>query len=175
MNENLFFPVELVPAHAMLGNSFIQSDYQAVVRTDTNEVLGIHGAGYNLVRNAEVYGAFDDALRYSSLDLNGMIVRDNLSHNGARAVRTYIFPEYRFPVGRVGDLVDMQLRVVNSYDGSLAFSAIVGAYRLVCTNGLVIGEKIAQTYSKHTESFDLQSILAKLNGAIQAYSENTKR
>ena len=157
LTSPLFFPVELVPAHARRGNSFLESDYQAVVRTDTHEVMGVHGPGYRLVTNQEVFTAFDEALHRSALNLNGMTCNDQISHNGARAVRTYVFPEHSFRIGRHDDVVDLQLRVVNSYDGSTAFSAIVGAYRLVCTNGLIIGNKWAQTYAS-TSSARVPSI-----------------
>jgi hypothetical protein len=48
--DDLLFPVELVPVGAIFddGNFAKSNSYQAVVRTDTNEVLGIHGKGYNL-------------------------------------------------------------------------------------------------------------------------------
>ena len=75
-------------AVAMVGNSFIESDHQAVIRMDTHQVLAVHGPGYNLITNQEVFGAFDEALGDSVLDKTDMYYRDEVAYNGARAVRT---------------------------------------------------------------------------------------
>ena len=169
----LFFKVRLVPIKADLGYEYLRSDYQAVVRTDTHQILGVHGADYKLVTNEEVFDAFDRALHRSVLNLDGMTVRDELSHQGARSIRTYIFPAHGVKIARVGDVVDLRLQVINSYDGSCAFSTLLGGYRLICTNGMVIGKTFSQSYARHTQGFNLSFILERLNQTIDVYCENT--
>ena len=128
INEDLFFPVKLVPAAAQLGNSFLESDHQAVIRLDTNQVLAVHGPGYNLIENREVFGAFDAALGQSALDKSDMYWKDEIANGGARSIRTYVFPSHSFRIGRSDDVVDLRVQVINSYDGSSAFSTLVGGY-----------------------------------------------
>ena len=104
------FPVALVPAAAQLtGPVTLPSTYQAVVRTDTQAVLGIHGPGYRLLRNGDAFAAFDEAVQRNPLDRAGMQVRDELSHGGARAYRTYTFPGHGVAIGRANDLTHLQL------------------------------------------------------------------
>lgn len=172
---DLFFPVQLVPAAARVGNSFLDSDYQAVIRTDNHQVLAIHGPGYHLIDNREVFGAFDEALQQSILDKTGLYWTNELANNGARSVRTYIFPAHSFKIGRDDDVVDLRIQVINSYDGSSAFTTLVGGYRVLCTNGLVIGKTFSQTYTKHTKGFDLTAILERINHTIDVYCHNAKQ
>ena len=174
IGSDLFFPVQLVPAAAMVGNSFLESDHQAVIRLDTHQVLAVHGPGYNLITNREVFSAFDEALNDSVLDKEGMYWKDELAYNGARSVRTYVFPAHSFRIGRSDDVVDLRVQVINSYDGSSAFTTLVGGYRLICTNGLVIGKTFAHTYTKHTKGFDLGAILERINSAIDVYCNNAR-
>ena len=166
---DIYFPVKLVSVKAELDGEYLPSDFRAVVRMDTHEVLGIHSADYKLVTNHEAFDAFDNALSRSVLDLDGMIIKDELSYGGARTIRTYIFPNHAVNIGKVGDVVNLQLRVVNSYDGSTAFSTLLGGYRLVCTNGLVIGKTFAQNYARHTKGFNISSMLEGLNRTIDTY------
>ncbi len=71
-------------------------------------------------------------------------------------------------------MVDLRIQVINSYDGSSAFTTLVGGYRLICTNGLVIGKTFAHTYTKHTKDFDLSAILERINSAIDIYCNNAR-
>lgn len=167
--DNVYFPVKLVPVKAEFDDEYLPSDFRAVVRTDTNQVLGIHGPDYKLITNYEAFDAFDTALSRSALDLDGMTIKDELSYGGARTIRTYVFPNHAVNIGRVGDIVNLQLRVVNSYDGSTAFSTLLGGYRLVCTNGLVIGKTFTQNYARHTKGFSISSMLEGLNQTIDTY------
>ena len=103
-----------------------------------------------------------------------MTVTDEVSHGGARTVRTYRFPAHRLEVA-LGDSIDLRLKVVNSYDGSCAFSTVVGAYRLVCSNGLIVGQKFAQTYARHTQGLTIEETVKKLNGVIALYLDSAAR
>jgi hypothetical protein len=42
-----------------------------------------------------------------------------------------------------------ELVIVNSYDGSSSLKIMLGVYRLVCSNGLVIGSTVNQTRIRH--------------------------
>lgn len=169
--SDALFPVKSVPAGAMIPNVGVaHSDYQAIVRTDTNEVLGIHKNNYRLVTNQEVFRAFDSALTESSINLTDVNVCDEVSHLGARAYRTYTFPGQRVAIADENDLVDLKLQIVNSYDGTLAFSTRLGGYRLLCSNGMVIGDTFLYKTKKHTSSFDLEEIISTVNTCIEHFT-----
>ena len=168
-DDSLYFPVSMAPIEAVVdGERIYGEDFRAVVREDTGQVLAVHKTGYKLVKNADIYPAFEDALKRSQLDLNGMYYEDDVSYNGGRCMRSYFFPEHRVEIAP-NDLVDLQLRVINSYDGSSAFQALVGAYRLLCSNGMVIGQKFSQTFGKHTQGLDINTVVRKVGNAIDVY------
>ncbi|MTW22627.1 DUF932 domain-containing protein [Allochromatium palmeri] len=175
--DDLLFPVELVPVGAIFddGNYTRSNNYQAVVRTDTNEVLGIHGKGYNLLSNAEAFDAFDEALHESQLDLSGMTVKNEIANYGAKSFRTYTFPAHTVQVGRSDDETQLKLQIINSYDGSTSFSSRVGGFRLLCSNGMVIGKTFMHASIRHTKSLDIKSVISKLDETINVYLENANQ
>jgi Domain of unknown function (DUF932) len=168
---SIYFPVALRDVHV---NGRTVDGYRAVVREDTGEVLGIHGDGYKLVPNRQVFPAFEDALSCSELNLSGMTVSDAVSHGGAKTARTYRFPEHRCLIDDQ-DSVDLQLRVVNSYDGSMAFSCLVGGFRLLCSNGMVIGQSFAQSYGRHTRGLDISGMIIKMENALLLYLDQSSQ
>ena len=174
-SDDLLFPVELVPVGAIFddGNFAKSNNYQAVVRTDTNEVLGIHGKGYNLLSNAEAFDAFDEALHESQLDLSGMTVKNEIANYGAKSFRTYTFPAHTVQVGRIDDETQLKLQIINSYDGSTSFSSRVGGFRLLCSNGMVIGKTFMHASIRHTKSLDIKAVISRLNETIAVYLENS--
>jgi hypothetical protein len=176
--DDLLFPVELVPVGAIFddGNFAKSNNYQAVVRTDTNEVLGIHGKGYNLLSNAEAFDAFDNALYESQLDLSGIIVKNEIANFGAKSFRTYTFPSHTVQVGRsIEDETQLKLQIINSYDGSTGFSSRVGGFRLLCSNGMVVGNSLMYKSIRHTKSLDIESVISRLNETIDVYLENSQQ
>ena len=170
-HADIYFPVTLRPAEL---DGRTVPGFVAVQRQDTGEVFAFHREGYRLISNADVFPAFEDALQRSGLDLDRMTVRDSLSHGGARTVRHYRFPAYQTEV-QVGDLVALQLKVVNSYDGSLAFSSLVSGHRLVCLNGMVVGDRFAQTYGRHTKGFDIAHAVSQLQQALTVFEHTVAR
>lgn len=175
--DDLLFPVELVPVGAIFpdGNYTSSNSYQAVVRTDTNEVLGIHGKGYNLLSNAEAFDAFDEALHESQLDLSGMTVKNEIANFGAKSFRTYTFPAHTVQVGRSDDETQLKLQIINSYDGSTGFSSRLGGFRLLCSNGMVIGKTFLHASIRHTKSLDIKTVISRLNETIDVYLENSQQ
>ena len=59
------FPVEPQPIFDRLGNEIAGS--QAVVRTDSNEVLGVHGSRYRILSHDDVVNSTLDAVKEADL------------------------------------------------------------------------------------------------------------
>jgi len=171
---DIFFPVEEVPLAAVYqdGSFIVDHNRKAIVRKDTGTVIGVHNDSYHLITNREVFASFDAALKRSTLDLSGMKIKDSLTHGGARVTRSYRFPAHSVNVNKArGDIIDMELKVVNSYDGSVAFQSFVGGNRLVCENGMVAFDSYAQTYGKHTKGLDIDLVVRKVNSALAMYMQ----
>ena len=166
----MFFPVEAraVCVNDAQGQPQSTQGYQAIVRTDTNDVLGIHGRNYKMIPNEPLFRGFDEALRTSDLDLKGLEVEDHVNYGGRRVIRNYRFPTITTEP-RVGDLVELRVSVINSFDSGTAVSAPVGGRRLWCLNGAVSLQGNASVYGRHTSGFDNARALEKINEAIERY------
>lgn len=67
-----------------------------------------------------------------------------------------------------GDLINPTLVMRNSHDGAWKFSAVLGAFRLVCSNGMVIGEKFGSVSGKHFPTMgEMESFSTQINAMIQ--------
>jgi len=166
----LYFPVESrsVCVNDAEGLPRSASGYQAIVRTDTNAVLGIHGRAYKVVPNEPLFRGFDEALQASDLDLSGLKIEDHVNYGGRRVIRNYCFPTITAEP-RIGDIVELRISVINSFDSGNAFAAQVGGMRLWCLNGAVSLQGSASVYGRHTSGFDNARALTKIKEAIERY------
>lgn len=166
----LYFPVETRPVSVSDARGLPQrtGGYQAIVRTDTQAVLGIHSRRYKVVPNEPLFRGFDEALQASDLNLEGLIVDDHVNYGGRRVIRHYRFPCITSEP-RIGDIVELRISVVNSFDCANAFSAQVGGMRLWCLNGAVSLQGATSVYGRHTAGFDTVRALGKINEAIERY------
>ena len=86
----------------------------------------------------------------------------------------YKFPKVEVDIDGKGDKVNPQLIVRNSYDGGWKFGLMLGAFRLVCSNGLVIGKTMYMLKQLHYESLDLDRVRLELGDALNKFSTQTK-
>ncbi len=174
--SDIYFPVVETPMTAFYnGEYFEDPTRKTILRTDTNQVLGVHKNSYKLVKNEDIFPQFEEALHHSALKTDGLQVKHQLSHSGAKTVRSYIFPEHTVDVNpTIGDKVSMELKVINSYDGSYAFQSMIGGNRLACLNGMVAFETFLQTYGKHTSRLDPSCVLRQMNKALEVYMQQEK-
>jgi hypothetical protein len=70
--------------------------------------------------------------------------------------------------------MDLKITVLNSYDGSWKFMSLVGAFRLLCTNGQIIGDSFSSYYGKHTKSLDVEYAINKLENSLEVYLHNAE-
>ena len=86
---------------------------------------------------------------------------------GARLMGEFKLPIAPVKIGRQ-DVNEITLTLRNSYDRSWAFQATLGAFRLVCSNGMMIGEEFGNLSMKHVggDTKDSQ-ILEHLDVIIQ--------
>ncbi len=116
--------------------------HKAIVNPDSGHVYDIVSDKYKLVKHEEVIENVEEVL-----------VKDNqmgpwdkstiFYQEGARMRTTYKFPGVSLPVQK-GDYVNPTIEVLNSYDRSIRHIIMLGAFRLVCTNGMVVGKKFMQ-------------------------------
>jgi hypothetical protein len=162
-----YFPVSLQPV--FVGDEASKAgDFQAVVREDTGDMLGIHRGGYKLVSNREIFESFEEAILQSSIALHGITVEEGIAYSGRTVAREYIFPAITLEP-QVGDVVEFKIKVLNSYDATNAFRALMGGRRRLCLNGLVGREHQALVYARHTNGFSSQRAVDGIRHAMERY------
>jgi uncharacterized protein DUF932 len=137
----------------------LHQQHHAVVREDTGDVLGIHRRTYRLVPNREVFEPFEETLLRSGVPIEG------LAYRGRTVVREYIFPHVAFEP-QIGDVVEFKLLVVNSYDATNAFRAVMAGRRRLCLNG--VGEE-RKAHARHTSGFSSERAIDGIRRAMDRY------
>ena len=165
--KSTLFPVKEVPAvgRHLDTNVTLLNDtgYKFIVREDTNEVLSCMTNEYKLIKNEEI---IEKAMPIIE-DRGGIMVEQNLFGNGARTSWQWKFPEVEVDVGG-GDLMNPTININNSYDGSSEASAIAGAFRLICSNGLVIGVTFGKGSARHSVWSKKNSFEEIISGVINS-------
>jgi len=125
------------------------------------EALETHSA---IERNSERYGHISSLDVLSAID--SLIDMDSLRLNRGRGQGTYHELTARLkhePVSIGGDTVYPTIHLYNSYAGESPVKLFIGMYRVICSNGLVVGSSIFKAEARHIKGPKLDSILNRLN------------
>lgn len=137
------FPVELAPIKT---NGVLIPNKVAVYRSDVKRPIGIVSNKYELLKHSTVINSFRTCLKSIETDEKIQLLK-----NGAHLFATYTMKKIKVEV-RKNDIVSLQFVVKNSYDGSNSLQISLGAFRLVCSNGMVIGKQFFSYTQRHIGS-----------------------
>ena len=159
------FPVEQQPIHDQLGN--IIAGHQAVVRTDTDQVLGVHGSRYKIVSHDDVVNSVLDGVKSADLSTDYEVSVDVLEDG--RKLRGEILFNNLTVEPAVGDYVKFRVSFFNSYDASWSFSQQANGLRLWCLNGCTTPDTVARSRYKHTASINVEGAAAKVINGLEHF------
>ena len=161
------FPVEMQGIQTFSNINIPKNLGHAVVRTDTNEVLGIHGQRYELISHDDVYNAVHDALKQANIS-NDYETEITLSHNGARMKGEILFPDLIVePVKN--DFVQFRIQFYNSYDGRWSVQIACDALRLWCENGCTTPDTVFWAWQKHTYALDVSAYSKQIQNGLENF------
>ena len=141
------FPINEVPVtYDVAGrDKAVDSGYKLIVRDDNNKVLSCMTDEYRTVTNEQVIHEIQPILKK-----NGAHFKEaQVFGEGARTQWTWLFPDTKVDVGG-GDMMNPEITVKNSYDGQWELSFMAGAFRIVCSNGLIIGTVLDSKKNRHS-------------------------
>ena len=141
MIEQSYFPVEEMPAVYTRNDGQMKqhTGHKFIVRQDTNEILSCMSNEYKMITNKQIMDKALPALENKKAEL----VEYESFGNGARSQWKFRIPTIKVKIDDK-DFVNPEIVIKNSYDGSTEVKAYGGAFRLVCSNGLVIGYALGQ-------------------------------
>lgn len=148
--------------------SGIHTDKMAIVKEQTNEVLGVVSQKYNVVEHMSAFNAGFDAMRKI-----GGFTLDKLetSENGARMYATFLGQKRTFQVQK-GDIVQPMFTMQNSLDGFIKLGFSLGGKRLVCLNGMTAPVSMMNISVKHTASVEIEEVMEQARASITVFSND---
>jgi hypothetical protein len=149
------------------------SNYKAIVNPETGKVYSIVSQDYKLIRHEDAVQRIE-----SIIDKNhelGKYKTDTEFYNsGARMCRTYCFYEIHIEI-EPGDNINPELQLFNSYDTTWPLTVILSAYRVVCSNGLIVGEKYLHFKKRHVYDFEQMNIKEQVDTALNRLELQTRQ
>jgi hypothetical protein len=166
---NPFFNVERRPLFTEFAGKTIRSNNDALINTDTKEIIGEVGRSYKVITNSEVATLFDEA--FDGVPVHE--VYDHLDNNGSRWRREIVLDgdDYTFLVGN-DDACKMKVSVFNGYSGKNAVGFNISGWRQVCSNGMFGWAKLLTVSLPHVKSGIVEHIRKSFNKKLAIF--NTK-
>ena len=152
-----------------------------VIRTDTDEAIGVVGKDFGGVSHPQFFGQIRDAwaeeLGFKHTDFTGWTGYDSralendisidtkVSRNGAWALEKVVFNNHKATVetSRHTTETALSLYAWHGVDGSTSNNVISGAIDFFCTNGMVTGD-YSKIRKKNTRHFDMGRITHEMEG-----------
>ena len=166
------FPVETVELTASKVGDCNLYDVPAsmargIMRTDTNEMLGVHGSKYRAIKHDDVVNSIFDAISSANIskDFNHKI---EVFDNGAKMRGTIDFDDLVIAPA-LNDHIKFQIIFFNSYDGSWSFGQQAQGLRLWCLNGCTTPDTIAKTMAKHTTNVNVTASASKIEAGVDSF------
>ena len=164
--ESMMFPVKEVPAVRQTDTSNDLTGYKFIVREDTSKVLSCMTDDYKMITNEKIINFTEPIVKKRG----GLFKEAETFGHGARSVMKWHFPNEKVTVANEDDL-HPEIIIKNSYDGTVGVNVAAGAFRLICSNGMVIGVVTNEYRNKHS-IYNVS--LDDLEGIIESTIENTK-
>ena len=134
--DDILFPVRLEKTENLFGMP-ANSDYShAVVATidGQDKILNVCSDRYELVPNSNIFPVIENELNKRGVNFTAKYK----STNNAIFNVSYILEDDSFKIGNNNDQIKPRFEVTHSYNGLAKYQIVLGYYRLVCSNGLVI-------------------------------------
>ena len=171
MELNYDFPVVREKAFTQDGTYI---DKEVIRRESDGHILSVVSETYKLLTHKAAVEQTEKVLAEVGEWKRG---KTSLTQDGARMRMEYTFPKMNVNLGKtidvhgkeLDDIVNPTLVLQNSYDESLEFGFVLGAFRLVCTNGLRVGFDIMNISRRHTSGLDVDYILGQARTASDMF------
>jgi hypothetical protein len=143
--------------------------HKAIVNFDTGKLFSIVSNDYRLIRHEEAIEQIEKAI-FDAPGLGRYETFTEFYNDMGRMRRTYRFPEVSVEIGtRDKDIVNPELHLFNSYDVTWPFIIILGAFRLICTNGLVVGKKFLHLRKRHVYELEKINVQEEVSTALARF------
>ena len=150
--------------------------YKTIVERDTGKLFSIVSKEYKLIRHEQAVDEIE-GLIYGNEDLGDPTIKTSFYSDGGRMCRRYRFEKVAVEI-EPGDNLHPELHLYNSYDVTWPLIVVLGAYRLVCTNGMVVVKTLFRFKKRHVLELermnfkkDVSTVLARFESQVKTWRE----
>jgi len=151
-------------------NEDTPTGYKFIMNAETNQILSCKTNDYKLVKNVDLYNAVIMGIEENQ----GTLAEVQMFSGGRRTMYQFTFPNQSQIIK--GDELHPELRIWNSYDGSMAISIIASAFRMICSNGMIMPEVVDKNKNRHlvgnTALNNIPELIQESLIAISQYFQN---
>lgn len=158
---------------AWLGDTVRRADdFKALVDRSTGKVFSVVSQDYRLIRREEAIERIEASIAHRK-DLRTYNVVTEFGNDCGRMRRIYSFPQVTVEISP-DDEVCLELHLCNSYDRSWPFLVLLGGFRFVCENGLVVGKKFLHLRKRHIYELGGMNLEEEIPLALDRFDRQTK-
>jgi hypothetical protein len=137
-------------------NPFLRSVVRIPVgKAERRIPVGVVSNNYKLVQHADVGDHCISGMAKAGVDVSKVRCELGLTELDEWMNLRLYFPENYTHRTSDGNKLDLRVEVFNSVDGSSRLTLLLGWFRFVCSNGLVIGKTLTEIRDIHNQTLDL--------------------
>ena len=137
--------------------------------------VGVVSHRYSLVQHRDVAMRCREGLVDAGVDPANLRYEVGVSELGEWMNFRMYFPEEYGLEDSHGERVDLRLECFNAVDASSRLIVLFGWYRVVCANGMVIGESKIEIRERHGQPLDIDTIRERIASSLDAAQANRRR
>lgn len=166
--ETLFDSPEVPPGINPYFDSIVRLPLAREADTTHPVPVGIVSGNYTLLQHHEVIDEVFSTLDQSGFETDSLMAQMDMTPLGERMRLQVVLPEKYHLTISADDHVALRLICNNSVDGSVAFSALTGWFRLICSNGMVVGTTHQRFRQRHNRQMVVSDMMQVLSDGIRS-------
>jgi len=136
--------------------------------------IGVVSKKYSLVQHRDVLAAARKALTAAGIEPSELQAELQITKYGERMALSIFLPdEYSYKTGD-RDAMSLRLELWNSVDRSIRLRVLMGWFRLICSNGLIIGVVQSDVRRRHVNELTPSDVDPVLRAGLAQASEDTR-
>ena len=136
--------------------------------------VGMVSKRYQLIQHTDLLRGVENSLNSLGINTGEVRIKAYLTDYGERESFLIELPhDYVFDPGD-GENITPTLFCLNSVDGSFAFRLHLLLVRLICKNGMFIGEELSEFKHKHTKGLDPEYLFEYVKKCIASIDKNRR-
>ena len=129
---------------------------KSIVRTDNNTVVGVVSERYHPLNNFKLLNSITEIL--DGANVNYLMDKSFSKGGGAKTRMSFIFPDKQLVTRNGNDKSHLRMFVDNDFAGKGAVNISMGMFRLICSNGAVVGKVENSVAVRHLINVDANTI-----------------